>query len=593
MRVALALALIAVTCAGPEAPPSRPAARLPDAPGPLDALNRRHGRLRQRMRNRGYVDQTGLSRTFILEDRGVAWPLDLSVGKCSTFVALGGGSLRQLELTLYDGEGDEAATDSVEQEGGLVHVCPQAEARRAVTRPYYLQLRALEGEGAVMVAHFRSEPGEGEGFDGLFEGVLAPRVPFRDVEELLARSRTALRARGFTPVGEPVLQRVSEGAVVRTPLSLEAGRCYVAIGRSGEGLGDIDLSLFDSSGVEIARDLAADAEPSLEHCPDQDARYRVELHAFQGAGAVGIMVLGAPRPEESAVEPPGPSTAEDLPAVGDPSVTLGVLAAPLVGRGFSAPVFISRDAAIVPGEVRTHDVVVGPGCAIIAGAASDPGVDLDLYLAEPNRREIDRDTAVQSTARVRACRAQADVLRVAVKGYGRDGTYALAVIRAPAGIDTLQQVRLEETSAPYRTRDYTERARWRAPLERSGRLRRVLTVPARSCVAVAAAGDEGVEDVDLFLRDAADELVASETGPAPHAAVSRCADEAPETLALEAVMYRGRGTVEVVVLALSPEGGAEVPTESRSRRSPTEGEDEDAAAEIEDEPPAPDDTAEP
>jgi len=139
--------------------------------------------------------------------------------------------------------------------------------------------------------------------------------------------------------------------------------------------------------------------------------------------------------------------------------TMGVMAAPLQNRGFAPPLFVSRDAAIVPGEVRTHDVVIGPGCALIAGAASHEGMDLDLYLADDAGREVDRDTAVQSTARVRACRDQPSVMRVAVKGYGRDGAYALALLRAPDSVTSIQALRVEEATAPYRLRGYTPRRR--------------------------------------------------------------------------------------------------------------------------------------
>lgn len=548
MRLALALSLLTGTCAPSEVPET--GARLsvlPAEAGPLDALNRRHARLRQRMRRRGYGEEVGLSRAFVLEDRGVAWPLDLEVGKCSTFIALGGGDVRDLELSLYDGEGEETASDTVEREGALLHVCPQGEPG-VEHIPFHLELRALEGAGAVMVAHFRSQPGEGDGFDGLFEGVLAPRVPFADVEEHLANSRTALRARGFEPIVPPLLEHVSEGSVVRQRVQLEEGRCYVIIGRSGEGLIDIDLFLFDAAGVEVARDLGADAEPSIEHCPPTSARHIVELRTFEGAGAVGVMVLEGPGPDPDAEE----EATEAVPETSrDPSVALGVLAAPLVALGFAAPVFVTRDAAIVPGEVRTHEIVIGPGCALVAGTGSDEAMDLDLYLGDANGREVDRDTAVQSTARVRACRDQATVMRVAVKAYGRDGTYALAVLRAPSGIDSLQALRLEEATAPYRARGYAERMRVSTTLEESGRIRRQLTLDAGSCIAVVVAGADGVRDVDLFLRDMSDELSASDTGPAPHATVSRCAEHR-ETLSLEIVMQEGAGRVEALVLQSEP-----------------------------------------
>src|SRR5690606_29037259 len=165
---------------------------------------------------------------------------------------------------------------------------------------------------------------------------------------------------------------------------LEAGRCYVAIGRS-HGVEDIDLFLFDSAGVEVDRDLGGDAEPSIEHCPRESGRHTGELRAFEGAGAVGVLVLVGPgQPSREAVAP----GIDERAGVGtDPSLAIEVLGAPLRGRGFGPPLFVSRDAAILPGEVRTHDVVVGPGCGVVVGAASHEGMDLDLYLADETGRE--------------------------------------------------------------------------------------------------------------------------------------------------------------------------------------------------------------
>lgn len=540
---ALLGALLFATCAAPPPPPSEPLSVLPTEAGPLDALNRRHARLRERMRRRGYGEQVGLARVVVLEDHDAVLPLDLEVGSCTTFVALGGGSIRQLGMSLYDGEGAETANDSVRGEGALVHVCPQAEEGVA-HRPFYLVLRGREGAGAVLVAQFQSAPGRGEGFDSLFEGVLAPRIAFRAVEDHLARTRGALRARGFVPLGTPLLERVTEGAVVRVPLELDAGRCYVAVGRS-DGLRDIDLYLFDAAGVEVDRDLEADAEPSIEHCPSEAGRHTVELRAFEGAGAVGVMVMVGPgRPEAARAETLEP----DAEPLADPGLAIEVLAAPLRERGFMAPLFISRDAAIVPGEVRTHEVVVGPGCALVAGVASHEGMDLDLYLGDANGRELDSDTGVHSSARVRACRNAPTVLRVAVKAYGGDGTYALAVLRAPEEVASLQALRLEEAIAPFRLRRYSEIAAFDAELAEGERVRRAFPPLERGqCVAVAAAGEDGVEDLDLFLLDGQGVLITSDSGPASHAAISRCA-EGPEALTLELAMYRGSGRVAVRVL---------------------------------------------
>src|SRR5262245_9947060 len=119
------LFLLLVACGQHSEHPGSPLSHLPATAGPLDALNRRHARLRSRMRHRGYGEEVGLTRALVLEESGVVLPLDLAAGHCSTFLGLGGGAIRDLNLTLYDGEGSEAATDSVEGEGALVHVCPQ------------------------------------------------------------------------------------------------------------------------------------------------------------------------------------------------------------------------------------------------------------------------------------------------------------------------------------------------------------------------------------------------------------------------------------------------------------------------------------
>lgn len=586
-----ALAVALAACAEPPLEPAAPLSALPAEAGPLDALNRRHARLRERMRRRGYGPEVGLARELVLEEQGVAIPLDLRVGECSTFAALGGGSIRELSLTLYDGEGQETATDSVGGEGALVHVCPQPgplAAAAELHRAFHLVIRAREGAGAVLVAQFRSAPGDGDGFDGIFEGILAPRVPFRELEALLARSRSALRARGFSPLGAPLLDRVTEGAVARLPVELEGGRCYVAIGRS-DGAQDVDLFLFDGAGVEVDRDLGGDAEPSIEHCPAESGRYTVELRAFEGAGAVGVMVFVGPGLPGESVE----RIEERRPALGsDPSLAIEVLGAPLRERGFGPPLFVSREAAILPGEVRTHEVVIGPGCSVVIGAASHDGMDLDLYLADEAGREVDRDTAVHSTARVRACRGAPGVLRVAVKAYGRDGAYALAVLRAPPTVDSLLRLRLEEASAPFEARSFAARQSFEAEMAEGTRLRRPLPLSAGECVAVIAAGDVGVVDIDVFLRDAADRLLTSDSGPAPHAAVSRCA-EGPEQLTLELAMYGGAGRAAVRVLSQAGPEPAPPPRAPEPSRRPREGAEEGQAPEAEEPAPEPIEEEEP
>jgi hypothetical protein len=72
---------------------------------------------------------------------------------------------------------------------------------------------------------------------------------------------------------------------------------------------------------------------------------------------------------------------------------------------------------------------------------------------------------------------------------------------------------------------------------------------------VSAAGAESLRDVDLELRDADGRVLASDSGPAPHATLGWCAPEealVPVPLAWEAIAYAGGGSVTVRLLEGPP-----------------------------------------
>ncbi len=535
--VVFLLALLGASACGDVAPESVTPRRgaLGDDHAPLDALARRHGRLRERLALRGYEVMEREARVFVLESQGVAIPVDLDVARCHTFTALGSAGLREIHAILYDGEGVEVAADAIANEGALVHTCPQrvvdSAGEEIETLPHHLVIFAIAGSGSVAITEAESAPGTGEGFEGIFEEILAPSVPFRDVEQALTRSRTALRARGLSPVGEPDVRTLFERGAARADLPVEEGRCYVSVARGGAGVDDLDLFLFDADGVEVARDLSRGAEASIEHCAHETATYVVEVRAYRGSGAVGLASFAGVRGDGPAETPESREVGEAIgvgPERDDPVVELAVSVASLVEQGFDEPLLIARSAVITPGEVLTHDVVIGPGCGLVVAIGSDEAMDLDLYLADPNGREIDVDTDTRSHATVRACAPTASRLRAAVKVYGHDGTYALGVLRAPRAIEDVPSLRLAELTAEPRARGYSVRSEERHQLEEEGARvsGQTLLDPGR-CVVVAIAARGDLTDVDLELRSVDGRVLASDSGPAPHATSGWCAPSAP------------------------------------------------------------------
>jgi hypothetical protein len=235
----------------------------------------------------------------------------------------------------------------------------------------------------------------------------------------------------------------------------------------------------------------------------------------------------------------------------DPTAALGPAVRALVARGHSEVTVVVPEGTIGPGEVRSHELPVQPGCYVVVSAPGRAETDLDLYLAV-GETPTDRDTGIEPAAEVRACPDEPATLRVSVKAYGRRSRYALALLRAPSRIEGVQALRLEEATASLVARGYRSELLETRAMEEGQPFSETLRVSSGACVAAAVAGAAEVDDVDLFLRDASGRLVASSTGPEPFAAVSRCAASSEETLTLEVVVYHGSGDVTITRLAGAP-----------------------------------------
>lgn len=515
---------------------------LPNDPGPLDALARRFARLRDRMRERGGRQVHGPARYFALEAEGTVVPVDLPADRCTTFVALGGGTAQEVVATVYDQDGAEIVRDEIANEGALVHVCPPARRIGERSGTFYLTLESKSGAGAILVAQFESARDAQPHFDGLFADVLVAEVPAREVETLLARSRGALRARGFQPLSPSAFDSLSQGGVLRRSVPMQTEHCYVIVARGSSGVRDVDVSLYDADGAEVGRDLRGDAEPLLEYCPTASGTYRVEARLFQGAGAVGLMMLEGPLAHEARSTVPGPTPSEE----GDDaheSRALRTTIDALVARGYTSSSSIASDVQTSPGEVRVHDIMLESGCSVIVGAATRDDTDLDLYLSDSaSSAVLDEDVGMQSLARVSACVTEPTAVRLATKTYGTNSAYSVALLRAPTTIGNFMALGIDESTAAFRARGYRVAAENHLTLEEGERQTIEVAIAGPACVALAVAGAGGIDDVDMFLKDAAGHLLASESGPEPYAAVSHCSERA-QTLSLELVMYRGGGAI--------------------------------------------------
>jgi hypothetical protein len=89
-------------------------------------------------------------------------------------------------------------------------------------------------------------------------------------------------------------ERARQGFLVVLPY----GHCYRFLASGGAGVTDLDLALFDSNGVEIARDTSEDPAPNVgvaaSICPGDASAVRVEARMRRGHGDFALGVFRSP-----------------------------------------------------------------------------------------------------------------------------------------------------------------------------------------------------------------------------------------------------------------------------------------------------------
>jgi hypothetical protein len=126
----------------------------------------------------------------------------------------------------------------------------------------------------------------------------APAKPAFEVPDDALGKRLALAAQELAPT------QILHAAVLRDRLArggrrdfltvLVAEHCYRILGVGDDGVGDLDLVLFDPNGVEVRRDLDQAPRATLgvdaELCPFEAGAYRLEARVTDGEGEVLVGV---------------------------------------------------------------------------------------------------------------------------------------------------------------------------------------------------------------------------------------------------------------------------------------------------------------
>ncbi len=88
----------------------------------------------------------------------------MRTGRCYVVMAMGSSALRELDLRVHDGEGNEVAQDSRDGAFSALRYCPPQSGM------YFVVAKAMEGSGLFSVRRFRGPTGLEIRLDDVYRG---------------------------------------------------------------------------------------------------------------------------------------------------------------------------------------------------------------------------------------------------------------------------------------------------------------------------------------------------------------------------------------------------------------------------------------
>lgn len=244
-------------------------------PGPTHRdLEEGAAQMRQRLEGLGYrVDDGGTlegrADQMVLRTHS----LTLTADKCHVFGAVGGPDVSDLDLYLYDREGNEVAADESQNASPVVQVCPQQ------NDSFRLDVAMRGGSGPYRVLHGVSPAVGAEAMRGLDT---VARTRLRTVVDRIHLAQ-------LEPLGPPQTAELRARGVRRFQNHLAGGQCLLFVAVGSQGVVDVDLYVLDPAEQVVGRDDQPDAMPSVQFCAAQDGVYSTDVRLIEGSGSFTLL----------------------------------------------------------------------------------------------------------------------------------------------------------------------------------------------------------------------------------------------------------------------------------------------------------------
>ena len=345
---------------------------------------------------------------------------------------------------------------------------------------------------------------------------------------------------------------------------LAAKTCTTLVAIAAPGVHDMDAAVYGPEGDLIAADAQPDAHPTIQLCAgDAPRALYYTLNVYDGAGSFLVVpfvgnadgleriasALGV-RPAVARLDAEDVSTKERLADFREG----------LMRRGFS-PLDRPLDVPLAEDQRMRIALPVEAGQCYTAGSFAREGLaEVNLRILDDEDSEVARDETVGGDASVQFCAERPG--QYAAELYSKDGLgiATLLMFRAPAAVvggptglwlgerplARASLVPLEQAVAELGARAARDGYRSARTL-RVGRLMpgeavaEAMTLPAKRCARVVAAGGQGVRLLALRALDAQGHTISSAQGDARSTYLHLCSDSTmPVRLQLHALAGSGR-----------------------------------------------------
>ncbi|MEZ4408855.1 MAG: hypothetical protein R3A52_20635 [Polyangiales bacterium] len=329
-------------------------------------------------------------------------PVRVTPEQCYTAAAFAEGDVTDVDLRVFDPDGEEVVRDLGPERDAFAQFCPLASGTWSV------EVSSRGGSGNAILQAFAADAASVGGANALWLGQGRPMDHGgASLDDRRRAHVDALRARGWAPMAAGPLahtasQTLGAGEVKEWSFDVPANRCGAVFALAGSGLGRVSVDLYDAQGDLLGAGRAGAGTAMASRCTTRPERWTARVVARQGAGTVELAGFETATPAwASGVDPIAVGQALSMLGVADPA-----------WRTVGDP----ERARVGAGAVRTHSVERAAGrCARVAAVTASSVPFVHVALRAQAGGEALNESVASGGASVARCGPAAERLRAELR----------------------------------------------------------------------------------------------------------------------------------------------------------------------------------